>query len=56
MSDSIRAVIGKLEGKLSEEDFLVEVGKSQERIRILDILQDTLDADTYEEIRKENKA
>ena len=55
MSDSIRAVIGKLEGKLTEEDFLVEVGKSQERIRILDILQEYFDQETFEAIRKEIK-
>ncbi len=55
MSDSIRAVIGKLEGNLTEEDYLVEVGKSQERIRILDILQNYFDQETYEAIRKEIK-
>lgn len=52
MSDSIKAVISKLEGNLTEEDYLVEVGKVQERIRILDILLHTLDLEDYQKVRE----
>lgn len=52
MSDSISAVIKKLEGDLTEEEYLIEVGKVQERLRILDILLHTLDLQDYQKVRE----
>lgn len=56
MTDSIRAIINKLEGKVTEEDFLIQIGKEQERIRILDILPNSLDGETLERLREAIKS
>ena len=43
------------EGKITEEDYLVEYGKHLERIRILDILTENLPAVMVTELRKQIK-